>query len=247
MANETFTSRYVSTGNGVNANSTYLGIVRRYNSSNGETVVFIPHLSATYTVNRLLGGQPIDPLLKGEKVAVGFLNGYLTEPVIYGRASFRNSTPDPSALGPWGGADLSLVQTHQNTTSGFFGLQGVAGNAEATAVFYEEYYDPLNIATPDGVTVPVTGIYFYALEATLFTSGSTSSNFQIRLVRGSVGGGIYNKIDASAMGTASTQFVLGGVAPVNAGNILQATVRNTYSTSVQFDLTMRVGLLSTMP
>lgn len=247
MANETFTSRFVSTGNGVNPSSTYLGVVKKYNSNNGEAIVEVPYLGATYTVNRLVGGQPIDPLSKNEKVVIGFLNGHLTEPVIFGRASFRNNIADASTLGPWEGTDLSLVQTHQSTTAGFFGLQGVLANTEIYGVFYEEYYDPLNIATPDGVTVPVTGIYFYALEATLFTSGSTSSNFQIRLVRGHAPASNYFKIDASAMGTASTQFILGGVTRVDAGDILRATVRNTYTASVQFDLTMRVGLLSPMP
>jgi len=242
MANETFTSRFVSTGNGVNPSSTYLGVVKKYNSSNGETIVQVPYLGATYTVNRIVGGQPADPLLKNDKVVIGFLNGHLTEPVIFGRASFRNS-----ALGPWSGSDLDLVQTHQSTTAGFFGLQGVAANTEIYGVFYEEYYDPLSIASTDGVTVPVSGIYFYALEASLFTSGSTSSNFQIRLVRGSASAGVYYKIDASTMGTASTQILLGGVTPVYAGNILRATVRNTYSASVYFDLTMRVGLLSPIP
>ena len=247
MANETFTSRYVSTGNGVNPSSTYLGVVKKYNSNNGETIVHVPYLGATYTVNRLVGGQPIDPLLKNDKVVIGFLNGHLTEPVIFGRATFRNNVVDMPALGPWSGSDLDLVQTHQGTTSGFFGLQGVAANTEIYGLFVEEYHDPLNIATPDGVLAPVSGIYFYALEATLFTSGSTSSNFQIRLVRGSAITSVYHKIDASTMGTASTQIVLGGVTPVYAGNILRATVRNTYSASVQFDLTMRVGLLSPMP
>lgn len=215
----------------------YRAIVNNSSSVTGDVYVRIPNLLGS---DNSIALSKVTLSKSGDTWLVPEVGAQVLVAVEDKMLSSVHLVTSPQSSTGLSGQDLSLVQLHASSTAGFLDFQ-IAYPGTSLVYLRDAIYDPLNMLESEFSVVPPTGLYFYSITTTII-AGSNSYNIYTEWGTQS---SIYVMNERSG-NTAGAVYTMSGVQQLT-GTPLRIKITNNTTSSVGFDVTVRLGLLTADP